>query len=244
MFSPDLGVNLTKDSTPSISNLRERRAGDEKPRNINLSDRAVPAQDKLNTLKPSNSIRDRQISSPSPLHQNVRSALSPKVSASSADLRGQAQDRHHALRAKASLNIRPSTAEKVIPPARSYTTNNAPMERGMRKASPIDEAMATLDEVAKDFNVERQVKREEKKQFKTVVNAAPKPKTRIIDGEPTIMGIDSHMFTAMDYMSEIQDLTEFMFPELRYRREKVERSGKEGMRGVVEVAQMQQYNMI
>lgn len=243
MFSPDLGVNLTVDSKPSISNLRERRAGDEKPRNVNSSDRAAPAQDKLNSVKPSNSIRDRQISGPSPLQQNVRSALSsPKTSVSHADLRGQAQDRRPALRAQASLNIRPNTADKVIPPARAFTTNNAPMERGMRKTSPIDEAMATLDEVAKDFNVERQVKREEKKQFKTVV----KPKTRMIEGEPTIMGLDCERFTAMDYMSEIQDLTEFLFPELRYRREKVERVGgqEKDMRGVVEAAQMQQYNMI
>ena len=176
--------------------------------------------------------------------------MSPRAAASSADLRAQAQgERHPALRAKASLNIRPSTADKVVPPARSFTTNGTErMERGIRKASPIDEAMATLNEVAKDFNVERQVKHEEKKSVRTIITPhqprSDKPKTRIIDGEPTIMGEHAHMFTAIDYMSEIQDLTELLFPELRHRREAGDRAKGRGMVGVVEVAQMQQYNMI
>lgn len=244
MFSPGMGVGLDKiDSKPSLSNLRERRADDNKPRNFNLSDRAMPEENVK--VAPSLSLRDRQISNPSPL-QSVRSPISPKPSASHADLRGQAQERHPALRAKASLNIRPSTADKVVPPARSFTTNNAPSPMGMRKASPIDEAMATLDEVAKDFNVQRQVKREEKKQFKTVITAqhACPPKTRIVEGEKTFMADNAHTFTALDYMSEIQDLSEYLFPELKSRREAADRNLTRGMAGVVKAAQMQQYNMI
>ena len=120
----------------------------------------------------------------------------------------------------------------------------------MRKASPIDEAMATLDEVAKDMGVERQVKREEKKQVRSNVGSPEQRtrtvtlKTRIVEGEKTFMAENAHTFTALDYMSEIQDLSEFLFPELKVRREAVERSKTRGMAGVVHAAQMQQYNMI
>lgn len=244
MFSPGMGV----ENKPSISNLRDRRQGeDNKPR---------PVEDKLNVVKPSNSIRDRQISNPSSLqNQNTRSPLSPKASASHADLRSAANGRHPALRAKASLNIRPSTSDKVIPPARSFTHNersdrSAPSPMGMRKASPIDEAMATLDEVAKDMGVERHVRREEKKQVRSNVGSPEQRsrtvtlKTRIVEGEKTFMAENAHTFTALDYMSEIQDLSEFLFPELKVRREAVERSKTRGMVGVVQAAQMQQYNMI
>lgn len=245
MFSPGMGV----ENKPSISNLRDRRQGeDNKPK---------PVEEKLNVVKPSNSIRDRQISKPSPLqNQNTRSPLSPKTSASHADLRSAAVGNHPALRAKASLNIRPSTAnEKVIPPARSFTHSEqsgrnvpSPMGLGMRKASPIDEAMATLDEVAKDMGVERQVKREERRQTRSPQQESIAKtitlKTRIVDGEKTFMAENAHTFTAIDYMSEIQDLSEFLFPELKVRREAMERNKSRGMAGVVQAAQMQQYNMI
>lgn len=245
MFSPGMGV----ENKPSISNLRDRRQGeDNKPK---------PVEEKLNVVKPSNSIRDRQISNPSPLqNQNTRTPLSPKASASHADLRSAADGRHPALRAKASLNIRPSTSDKVIPPARSFThsetSRNAPSPMGMRKASPIDEAMATLDEVAKDMGVDRQVKREAKREERQNRSpASPEQrtrtltlKTRIVEGEKTFMAENAHTFTALDYMSEIQDLSELLFPELKVRREAVERNKTRGMAGVVQAAQMQQYNMI